>query len=181
MVAWAHPQRAHAGRGAFGCSSQRPVPHALSAGRTGFTPTPATAPLSWHPTINYYYCRGARQSSQPPKMKEGGGGIPVVVFCLHTSLWLALDDGKRKVVVESGLPSPRDGGEGNHHLGRPARCGRGCPARIVSIGAQEARHNGVRYYEEQMSCLAASWFADRTLFTPAVLGYPFFTWRSGVV
>ena len=39
----------------FGCSSQRPVPHALSAGRTGFTPRPATAPLSWHPTINYYY------------------------------------------------------------------------------------------------------------------------------
>ena len=36
-------------------SSQRPVPHALGAGRAGFSSGPATAPLSWHPTMNHYY------------------------------------------------------------------------------------------------------------------------------
>ena len=37
-------------------------------------------------------------------------------------------------------------------------------------------HNGTN---DNMNRLAANRFADKTLFTPSVLGYPFFTWRCG--
>ena len=40
-----------------------------------------------------------------------------------------------------------------------------------------ARDGGV----EHLNRLAANRFADKTLFTPSVLGYPFFTWQFGVV
>ena len=58
-------------------------------------------------------------------------------------------------------------------------------------GAWACAHNTIRTRQTWGKCadrvqkklnhLAANRFADKALFTPSVLGYPLFTWRSGVV